>query len=465
MSTAPQEDAQALVSDHSTTLAWPDVPQPLAAIRSLPRDPRYAALSSTYMRSGRPAVVFSARDDEDVSAVVTYAAEVRRLTGGRVPLSIRSGGHGISGAATNTGGIVLDLSGLNRIAAGDAEDGLFLAQAGATWGAVARALAPCDRALTSGNFGGTGVGGLVTAGGIGFFARSQGLTLDNVTRLRVVTADGSARWVDQRHEPDLFWALRGGATQGGIVVDAELHAPRLGSIGGGATVIHHEVQYLVDDLPGFVNDWGAWVRESPRELESFLMLQPAGDRRTVVQARHLWANDRIDEAQPTLEAGLNIARVLEQRAIATPYARLVPPPGRTSTRPPLEMRSALVDRSDARLGMAIRDALTHEATLLVELRALGGAVSDVAVPETAWAGRHQEAFVATWAHPFGEASVRASFSSVDELATGSYGAYSTDTTAAAANRVWPGVTGDRLRAVSDRYDPERLFDQGLVLPR
>lgn len=465
MNAAPRKHSPASASVPTAPQSWPEPPAQLAAIRTVPRDPRYAALSSTYMRRGRPAAVFSARGDTDVSAVVAYAAEVRRTTGVRVPFSIRSGGHGISGAATNSDGIVLDLSALNRVAVVEADDGIFRAQAGATWGAVAHALAPLDRALTSGNFGGTGVGGLVTAGGIGFFARSQGLTLDHARRLRVVTADGSARWVDGIHEPELFWALRGGAAQGGIVVDAELHAPHLGSNAGGAAVIHHEVQYLLDDLPLFVSRWGAWVRESPRELESFIMLQSTGDGRTVVQARNLWANDRIDEAQSTLEDGLNIGRVLEQHATVTPYPRLVPDPGRTNTRPPLEMRSALIDHADADLGRAIGDALTHEATLLVELRALGGAVNDVDSDATAWAGRHQEAFVATWAHPLGVERVRTSFASVLELATGSYGAYSTDTTAAAANRVWPGSTGDRLRNVADRYDPERLFDQGLVLPR
>lgn len=443
--------------------AWPAPPAELVAIRTLPREPRYAALSSTYMRRGTPAAAFSARNAEDVGAVVAYAAEVRRQTGERVPFSVRSGGHGISGAATNSGGIVLDLSGLSRVRIADPEAGIFTAEAGATWGAVARELAPFDRALTSGNFGGTGVGGLVTAGGIGFFARSQGLTLDHARRLHVVTADGEATWVDRLHDPELFWALRGGATQGGIVIDAELDAPLLGSAAGGATVIHHEVQYLIDDLAAFVRGWGDWVRESPRELESFLMLQPTGDGRTVAQARNLWANDRLDEARPTLEAGLNIARVLDQHATAAPYPRLVPDPGRPHTRPPLDMRAALVDSANEDLGAAIGEVLAHPATMLAELRALGGAVSDVSAAETAWAGRHQEAFVASWAHPLGDAAVGASFASVQGLATGSYGAYSTDTSAAAAERVWPGETGRRLRAVADRVDPERLFDQGLVL--
>lgn len=463
MSAAPWEKRLTTSQQSPGYSVWPEPPAGLAEIRTLPGEPGYAALSSTYMRRGSPAAAFSARNGEDVSAVVTYATEVRRETGERVPFSVRSGGHGISGSATSDGGIVLDLSGLARVRIADPDVGTFTAQAGATWGAVARELAPLDRALTSGNFGGTGVGGLVTAGGIGFFARSQGLTLDHARRLHVVTADGGARWVDRHHESELFWALRGGATQGGIVIDAELDAPLLGSTAGRATVIHQEVQYLVDDLPAFVRDWGDWVRAAPRELESFLMFQSTGGGRTFAQARNLWANDRLDEARATLEYGLDIAQVLDQHATASPYPHLVPDPGRSHTRPPLDMRAALVDRADERLGAAIGDALAHPATMLVELRALGGAVHDVAARDTAWAGRHQEAFVAAWAHPLGEATVDESFAGVQSLATGSYGAYSTDTRSDAAERVWPGETGRRLRAVMARYDPERLFDQGLVL--
>lgn len=448
-----------------TAAGWPALPASLAAIELRRGAAGFSSRGSSYMRRGSPEVVFAVRDEDDVRAVVSYAAGVRLASGERVPFSVRSGGHGISGAATNDGGIVLDLSGLKRVTVADPDSGRVVAEAGANWGAVASAVAPFDRALTSGNFGGTGVGGLVTAGGIGFFARSQGLSLDHVERLRVVTADGAARWVDGTTEPELFWALRGGATQGGVVVEAELTAPFLGSMAGDASVIHQEVQYLTDDLPGFVRAWGEWIRDAPREAESFLMLQATGDGRTVVQARNVWANDRVEAARPTLEAALGLAPVMQQHATSAPYPALVPSPGGFHTRSPLEMRSALIDHADEALGVAFGESLAHGATLIGELRSLGGAVADVPPEATAWAGRHQEAFAATWAHPTQSAIVDESFAPLSELGTGSYGAYSTDTSAEAAERVWPGETGRRLRAVADRFDPDRLFDSGLVLPR
>src|SRR5690606_29492236 len=146
---------------------------------------------------------------------VRYAAAVRAAAGRRVPFSIRSGGHGIAGTSTNDGGIVLDLRALAAVEV-DPTTRLVTIGAGATWGEVAEALSPLGLVISSGNFGDTGVGGLATAGGIGFFARSQGLTLDAVRRVRLVTADGAIRWVDADTEPDLFWAVRGGGSQVGV---------------------------------------------------------------------------------------------------------------------------------------------------------------------------------------------------------------------------------------------------------
>ena len=446
---------------------WPELPAALRAIATRPNEAGYGPRSGTYLRRGAPALILAAGTEPEAAAAVRYAAAVRERAGelspGRVPFSVRSGGHGLSGSGTNDGGIVLDLSGLAQVRVAGDGTGRFTAQAGATWGRVAAALGPQDRALSSGNIGGTGVGGLITAGGVGFFARAQGLSLDHVQRLRVLDGRGNVRWVDAERDAERFWALRGGATQAGIVLEAVLDAPRLGSSAGDASVIHQEVQYLLTDLPGFVEAWGDWMREAPREAESFLMLQARGDGRTMVQARNVWANDHIEQARATLEAALGLAPVLGQQAVVVPYPRLVPDPGRTATRSPIEMRSALVNRADATLGAALEQTLGHRSTMLAELRALGGAVADVPSAATAWAGRHQEALVATWAHPDGARAADEGFAPVRALGSGSYGAYATETGSAAAERAWPGATGTRLRAVADRVDPDRLFDAGLVL--
>lgn len=446
--------------------SWPALPAELKAIARTPEHRDYHRIRSSYMRQGHPSVIFMAETETHVQQAVSYATNARQATGTAIPFSVRSGGHGIAGTSTNDHGIIVDLTHLDRIEVNDPERGAFTAQAGADWGTVARTLMPHDLALTSGNVGSTGVGGLATAGGVGFFARSQGLTLDHVRRVRLVTADASIKWVDAEHDPDLFWAARGGATQAGIAVDIEFDAPRLESQAGNASIIHQEVQYLVTDVGEFTQRWGDWMAQAPRAAESFLILQNAGGGRTAVQALNVWANDDIGAARPTLEAALGLAQVRYQQASALPYATLIPPPQhRHPSGQVVKMRDVLIDRADLATGEAAAASLQHDATILVELRALGGAVADTPSSATAWAGRHQEVLAATWIQPTTPELVAESFAPLHTLGTGSYGAYSSDTSAAAAALTWPGETGDRLRKISDLVDPDRLFDGGLVLPK
>lgn len=449
-----------------TNLDWPALPQSLTNQVITPQDPGYALTRSSYMAVGSPALVIMAENEGHAQEAVKYAAQTRQDTGEQVKFSIRSGGHGIAGSSTNDGGIILDLSRMNAVELLDPSEGIFRAQSGATWGSVAHALAPYDLALTSGNFGDTGVGGLSTAGGIGYFARSQGLTLDHVRRARLVSADGSIRWVDKANAPDLFWAVRGGATHAGVVTEFEFDAPRLNTSTANARIIHQQVTYLVENLSEFTESWGQWIRSAPREMESFLMIQRYSDGQFAVQARNVWANDDVTQARPALESALQVAHVADQQAELISYPQLVPAPKSPHVgQQRIKMRDVLVDRVDSSLGDAMAQSLEHRATALVELRALGAAVSDIPSSQTAWGSRHQEALVGSWLHPLSLAEQDSAFAPLQHLGTGTYGAYSSDTRASAAHLAWPGATGERLTRIAEKVDPYHLFDQGLTLPR
>ncbi|WP_052460670.1 FAD-binding oxidoreductase [Microbacterium gorillae] len=433
------------------------LPDNLAAIAVTPDHPDYALRRSSYMAVGSPTAVLMARDDADVAAALSHASRLR-ADGSTAPFSVRSGGHGIAGTSTNSGGIVLDLSRMNRISPAGSN---VRVQAGATWGDVAAHLGPQDQTITSGNFGDTGVGGLATAGGVGYFARSQGLTLDRVRAATLITADGVIHHVDAEHEPDLFWALRGGATQVGVVTEVDLEPMDMHTSAGDASIIFQQVQFLVPDLSTFTPAWAEWIDSAPREAESFLMLNAVGGGRYVVQARNVWAGDDVEAATPTLESALELAHVLDTSAQIQPYASVVPSPkwphqGQQS----VHMRDVLVEHADAAVGAAMADALAHDATLVGELRALGGAVSDVAPDATAWAGRSQRALAGIWARPAGYEAEDEAFAALQELGTGTYAAYSSDTRPSAAALAWPGATGERLRALAAEVDPHGLFASG-----
>src|SRR5690606_4110772 len=143
------------------------VPESLADAVVEPGDVGYARVKSTYMRAGTPGIVFQVKNVDQIVEVLSFARSHADL-----PLSIRSGGHGISGRSTNKGGIVIDLSKLNRIEILDEATRRVRLEPGARWKDVADTLQPYGWALTSGDYGGVGVGGLATAGGVGWLARS-----------------------------------------------------------------------------------------------------------------------------------------------------------------------------------------------------------------------------------------------------------------------------------------------------
>lgn len=439
---------------------WPAPPAALADRIVRPDHRDYPWMRSSYMRVGSPALVVRAISEDDVVATVRYAAAVRAAAGRQVPFSIRSGGHGIAGTSTNDGGLVLDLRALAAVDLDPATMQVTIG-AGATWGEVAEALSPHGLVISSGNFGDTGVGGLATAGGIGFFARSQGLTLDVVRRVRLVTADGAIRWVDADTEPDLFWAVRGGGSQVGVATAFVMQATSLGA--PGAPVIHQNVQYLVEDLPQFTTAWGEWIAAAPRQAESFLMLQRTHGS-IFVDARTVWAGGDTAVAEPTLREALGLAHALGSTAQVVPYADIVPTPRQPHTgQQRIIMRDVLVDRADAVVGAAVGASLDDDITLLAELRALGGAVDDIPADATAWAGRGRAALAAIWTRPADDARVDAALAPLQALGTGMYGAYSSDTRPSAAELTWPGATGARLASIARRVDPDGLFDGGLAV--
>ena len=173
------------------------IPAALEDIVVEPGDARYPRLRNTYMRGGEPGLVLLPRSVDEVVAAVAVAR-----ANPDVPLGIRSGGHGISGRSTNDGGIVIDLRELDEIEVIDFDRRLVRIGPGARWTDVATALGEHGWALSSGDYGGVGVGGLATAGGIGLLARSQGLTIDHLRAVELVTADGSVVRADAEQHPE-----------------------------------------------------------------------------------------------------------------------------------------------------------------------------------------------------------------------------------------------------------------------
>jgi len=216
----------------------------------------YEAASRTILVPGSPAFVLRPKSAGDVRAAVRFSA------GTGLPLAVRGGGHGFPGFGTNDGGVVIDLSALSGVEVVDAERHRVRIGGGATWGQVAPALAAHGLAISSGDTKSVGVGGLTLSGGIGWKVRKYGLALDNLLAVEIVTADGSLLYASADENPELFWAVRGGGGNVGIVTAFDFQAHPT------TDVFYGTISFPAAEAPTVLQGWAEYLRTAPEELTS-----------------------------------------------------------------------------------------------------------------------------------------------------------------------------------------------------
>ncbi|MGP3533358.1 LLM class flavin-dependent oxidoreductase [Microbacterium sp. RD1] len=426
-------------------IAYDEVPTGVRAIE--PGDFEYADVSSTYLREGRPGIVLQPDSPEQVAASIAFA---RRHPA--IPLSVRSGGHGISGRSTNDGGIVLDLRRLNGIDVLDEARRLVRIGPGARWAQVAAALDQHGWALSSGDYGGVGVGGLATAGGIGFLGREHGLTIDHLRAVEIVLADGSLVRADAQTNPDLFWAVRGAGANLGIVTSFEFEVDEVGNVGWA------QLAFDASEIEGFLTGFGRIMAEAPRDLTAFLILgrQRAGEPR-VAQLMAMVDSDDADTILARLQPFAELAPLLQQSVQITSYARVMtnadlgPQQGRGEP----HSRSLLVGDITPALAQAVVQMLDGGASYWVQFRSVGGAVSDVAEDATAYSHRDaQHSLVALGADA---AALDAAWEPVRARGSGMYLSFDSSLRPGRLVDAFGEEKLDRLRAIKREVDPDNLF--------
>ena len=223
-----------------------------------PQDTEYDAARKVYnaMIDRRPALIARCANVADVMRSVNFAREAG------IPLAVRGGGHSGAGLGTVDGGLVIDLSTMRGIRV-DPQARTAQVEGGATWGDVDHATHAFGLATPAGIISTTGVGGLTLGGGMGHLSRKYGLTIDNLLGVDMVLADGSVVTADAEQHPDLFWAVRGGGGNVGMVtsllfrlypVDNVVAGPTLYSLEQASTVMRRYREFLPpapEDLNGF----------------------------------------------------------------------------------------------------------------------------------------------------------------------------------------------------------------------
>src|SRR5215467_13832907 len=240
-----------------------------AAIRGQlirPTDATYDAARKVYngMIDKRPKLIVRAVDVGDVMAALHYGRENRLLT------AIRGGGHNGAGLGTCDGGLVIDLSPMKGIRV-DPAAGTVRAEAGCVWGDVDHATYAFGMATPSGFISTTGVAGLTLGGGIGYLTRRYGLTIDNLLSVDMVLADGRFVTASTKENEDLFWAIRGGGGNFGVVTSFEFRLHPVSTVQFGPTF------WPLEEAGTVLRAYRDFIKKAPEDVSgyfAFLIVPP-----------------------------------------------------------------------------------------------------------------------------------------------------------------------------------------------
>ncbi len=282
-------------------------------------DPGYAEARRVYnaMIDKRPRCVVRASGVPDVIAAVNFAREAE------LDLSVRGGSHSVPGFGTNDGGVVIDLSLMKGVRV-DQRNGTARAEGGATWGDFNHATHAFGLATTGGIISTTGIGGLTLGGGIGYLARGYGLSCDNLISADVVTADGVVITASDEENQDLFWALRGGGGNFGVVTSLEFRVHPVKDIYGGP--MFFELEHAADILKSF----GEFIADAPEQLGGFPAFQIAPPLPFIPEERHgdtfcaivaCWAGP-MEEGEKAIKPLREVAPVVAEHVGPMPYPEL-----------------------------------------------------------------------------------------------------------------------------------------------
>jgi len=265
----------------------------------------------------RPLAVLCAEQVADVIAGVNFARD------NGLDLSIRDGGHSAPGFGTNDHGLVIDMTPMRTVRV-DPGSKTAHAGAGATWGDFNHATHAFGLATTGGIISTTGITGLTLGGGIGYLARGYGLSIDNLVSADVVTADGKFVTASEHQNEDLFWGLRGGGGNFGVVTSLEYRLHEVDQVFAGP------IFYNLEDAESLFRMFDEFIRGAPEQFGGFPAFQIAPPLPFIPENRHgdtlalavvHWAGP-LDQAEKVLKPFMDVAPIVANGTGPLPYPAL-----------------------------------------------------------------------------------------------------------------------------------------------
>jgi FAD/FMN-containing dehydrogenase len=424
---------------------------PVIAVDDAGYDP--ARLTFNGMIDRRPELIVRPLDVDDVVSAVTFAAEAD------LPIAVRGGGHSVAGHCIGDGGLVVDLR-LMRTISVDPDARRATCSGGALWEDFDPACQRHGLATPGGTFGDTGVAGLTLGGGIGHLIGLHGLTLDNLQAARVVTASGDVLCASESENDDLFWALRGGGGNFGVVVDFTFQLHPVERLLGGLLI------YPLEDAPAAVAKWRDLMVGAPDRLTCFAIIarsELTGAEGAIISVAYFGDPDDGREA---------IAPLLDNPAPETNAVRPMyyPELQEIFGRMPFGLRNYWSGRFLRELPDELiecsADALRPKdvvATILFE--PLYGRAARIPPEATAFGGReaaYNATFISAWVDPADDERKIAATRNYSAMLTpwalgGSYINYASEPTDDGLRTEHEAQRFDRLRQVKRRYDPDNRF--------
>ncbi|MDX1515642.1 MAG: FAD-binding oxidoreductase [Woeseiaceae bacterium] len=401
------------------------------------------------MHDKRPALIVRAATTEDVCDAVTFANERSLL------VAVKGGGHSWPGKSTCDGGMMIDLSGMNDVAI-DTDRSTAAAGGGALLNNLDTASLEHGLVTTAGVVSHTGVGGYTLGGGFGRLNRKFGLTIDNLLGVEIVTADGTARTATADNEPDLFWAVRGGGGNFGVVTrfDYQLHP-------FDRNVLSGMVVWPIEQAREVLNFYADWYLGLSDDLYVGPAMLTMPDGMSVIAMEVVYAGDPgtgekemapLRAVGKPLEDGIKVQdyMVMQTQEDAT-FAHGIRSYAKNGM--VREVSAALVD--------AMIDTFVPDPRLAFFTHTAGGAVKRVGELDTAFPHRNAETMIIVaggWTDPAHDdeaiAACRAWFAALEPHTGGYYDNIEYERGRAAGNY---GPAYERLAGIKGRYDPGNLF--------